>query len=128
MEPTLADPFELPGWLADREVVWEALDTVATNVHVHGVLRPSSDSETEQVLDLMAVDAAWPTPACDEANRRASHQAWHYGEVAVLDIDSRVALGVPVSAFTAEAVCDAVRRFTRAVGADPKRYAVQLRL
>jgi hypothetical protein len=61
-------------------------------------------------------------------SRHLAHESWHYGQVALLDVDGRVTLGVPCTAFSSDLVCEAVRRFSRAVGADPAHFLVQLRL
>ncbi len=52
----------------------------------------------EQPLDLLAVDAAYPTVVCTDAERHAAHQAWQFGEVILLDVDGRVAAAVPDAA------------------------------
>ncbi|MDP9442920.1 MAG: hypothetical protein M3P83_00640 [Actinomycetota bacterium] len=124
----LADPFELPEWLAEAEVVWESTDTVAAASTVSGRLTDVAGRHPAVRLDLLAVDAAWPRPVAAEPDRCAAHQAWHYGEVALLQVPGGVALGVPGAAFSADLVSEAVRRFARAVGAKPQDYAVRLRL
>ncbi|HEV8054946.1 MAG TPA: hypothetical protein VGP51_00490, partial [Nocardioidaceae bacterium] len=77
----LADPFDLPEWLGAVDVVWQATETVADADTVTGVLVDAERTERPLRLDLVAVDAAWPEPVCPETDRRAAHQAWHYGEV-----------------------------------------------
>lgn len=129
------DPFELPDWLAGVHVLWQATDERPVGQHdgsgtIHGELRAldSDDAPQPLTLDLLAVDVAWPKPVCDEQSRHRAHEAWHYGEVALLDRDGRPTLAVPSTEFTSDLVCDAVRRFSRAVGADPDHFLVQLRL
>ncbi|MGH3356690.1 MAG: hypothetical protein ACRDOJ_12395 [Nocardioidaceae bacterium] len=136
-QPSVApvDPFELPDWLSQAQVLWHASDDTVELATVHGQLRPLHETDGLDgtgakpiALDLLAVDAAWPAPVCDERSRRQAHQSWHYGEVVLLELDGRVTLGVPGTCFSADLVCEAVRRFTRAVGADSARFLVQLRL
>jgi hypothetical protein len=128
--PVEVDPFELPDWLGQEQVLWQATDerggreSAAT---IHGVLRPLQGEE-ELTLDLLGVDAAWPKPVCDEESRHLAHEAWHYGQVVLLDVEGRVTLGVPCTGFSTDLVCEAVRRFSKAVGAEPRRFLVQLRL
>jgi hypothetical protein len=124
----LADPFDLPEWLGAVDVVWQATETVADADTVTGVLVDAERTERPLRLDLVAVDAAWPEPVCPETDRRAAHQAWHYGEVALLEGSPALVLGVPGSALGADLVSEAVRRFARAVGAKTQNYSVQLRL
>ena len=127
-QSSLLDPFDLPEWLVVDDVVWEALEPVADQTVAKGALRPTDGSSGSLRLDLLAVDSAWPVPACSAGDRRAAHQAWHFGEVVVLRHDDVPALGVPTSRFSADLALEALRRFARAVGSDPKRYAARLRL
>ena len=127
-QPSLVDPFDLPEWLLSEEVVWEALEPVGGQVVAKGQLRAVGSSDAPLRLDLMAVDAAWPVPPCPSADRRAAHQAWHFGQVVVLDQDGAPALGVPATEFSADLALEALRRFAKAVGSDPWRYAVHLHL
>lgn len=128
--PVEVDPFELPDWLGREQVLWQATDerggreSAAT---IHGMLRPLQGGEG-LALDLLGVDVAWPKPVCDEQSRHLSHEAWHYGQVILLDVEGRVTLGVPCTRFSTDLVCEAVRRFSKAVGAEPSRFLVQLRL
>jgi hypothetical protein len=122
----VADPFDLPEWLADTEVVWRALQAVSGAHSIPGRLTgPHGESIG---ADLLAVDAAWPAPVCADQHRAAAHQAWHYGEVLLLRIDGSVTIAVPGSEFQADLACEALRRFVKAVGAQAERYAVQLHL
>lgn len=125
-EVDVADPFDLPEWLADGEVVWRALRAVTGAHSVPGRLTgPRGESVS---VDLLAVDAAWPAPVCADRHRAAAHQAWHYGEVLLLSVDGSVTIAVPGFEFQAELACEALRRFVKAVGAQAGRYAVQLQL
>lgn len=123
----LADPFELPDWLATDDIVWRAGSTVVGGSQVAGALTgPASDQRLD--LDLLAVDAAVPGPVCPEDHRTEAHHAWHRGESLLVEIDNRVTLAVPGHCLDADLVCEALRRFTRAVGAPASRYSVQIRL
>lgn len=129
MPPTEVDPFELPDWLAEEQVLWQATDEPRgrTTATVHGEVRPLRGGESLD-LDLLAADVAWPRPVCDEPSRRLAHESWHYGQVALLDRDGRTTLCVPCTEFSSDLVCEAVRRFSKAVGADSAHFLVQLRL
>ena len=127
-ELSLVDPFDLPQWLVSEEVVWKALEPVGGQVVAKGQLAAVGAGDAPLRLDLVAVDAAWPAPACSPAERRAAHQAWHFGQVVILSQDGTPALGVPTTQFSADLAVEALRRFAKAVGSDPWRYAVHLRL
>jgi hypothetical protein len=127
-QSALLDPFDLPEWLASSRVVWEALESVAGQTVAQGVLR-CIDGDAEPLrLDAVAVDAAWPTAPCSPTDRRAAHQAWHFGQVVLLDRASVPALGVPTASFSADLTLEALRRFAKAVGSDPWRFAAHLLL
>jgi hypothetical protein len=124
------DPFELPDWLAGEQVIWQATDEPRDPDQtgtMHGRVSPLGGGD-ELALDLLAVDVAWPKPVCEDGGRHLAHEAWHYGQVALFDRDGRTTLGVPCTAFSSDLVCEAVRRFSKAVGADPAHFLVQLRL
>lgn len=123
----VADPFDLPEWLAAGEVVWRAEDTVSGSIQVAGRLSGRLPEERLD-LDLLAVDAAVPGPVCPEVHRTEAHHAWHRGESLLLDADGRVTLAVPGYVFDTELACEALRRFTRAVGASATSYTAQIRL
>jgi hypothetical protein len=129
MPPAVVDPFELPDWLAEEQVLWQATDerVVDSAATVHGEVRPVRGGPA-LTLDLLAVDVAWPTAVCDEESRHLAHEAWHYGQVALLDLEGRTTLGVPATEFSSDLVCEAVRRFSKSVGADATHFLVQLRL
>ena len=122
------DPFDLPEWLVSEQVVWSSLESVVAKTVVKGQLRAVDADHAPYRLDLVAVDAAWPTAECSPQDRRAAHQAWHFGQVVVLHHDGVSALGVPTALFSADLALEALRRFARAVGSDPWRYAVHLLL
>lgn len=131
MPPAEVDPFELPDWLAEEQVLWQATDEPHSRqaaATVHGQVLPLRAGDDGLVLDLLAVDVAWPKPVCDEETRHLAHEAWHYGQVVLLDRDGRTTLGVPCTELSSDLVCEAVRRFSKAVGADSSHFLVQLRL
>jgi len=123
----VADPFDLPEWLATGDVVWRADDSVVGGGRVGGTLT-GQEPEQRLVLDLLAVDAAVPGPVCEEVHRTEAHHAWQRGESLLLDVDGRVTIAVPGYAFDADLATEALRRFTRAIGAKAGSYAVQIRL
>ena len=124
----LLDPFSLPEWLAFAQVVWEAQESVADKTVAKGRLRAVDADAEPMALDLVAVDSAWPAAECSPADRRAAHQAWHYGQVVLLDHAGVAALGVPTTSFSADAALEALRRFAKAVGSDPWRFSAHLLL
>ncbi|HET7327356.1 MAG TPA: hypothetical protein VFJ14_08725 [Nocardioidaceae bacterium] len=123
----VSDPFELPEWLAAVDVVWRADTTVVGGAHVAGTLAGSA-ADQRLGLDLLAVDAAVPAPVCPEHHRTDAHHAWHRGESLLVEVGARVTLAVPGHRFDVDMVCEALRRFTRAVGASASRYSAQIRL
>jgi hypothetical protein len=126
MTISIADAFDLPDWLGTENVVWHAESSLLTTAHVTGQLTAGAD-RTHQ-LDLLAVDAAYPRPVCPEPERAAAHQAWHYGEVILLDIDMRLAAAVPGTRFDANIMCETLRRVAKAVGAPPTNFTVAVSL
>jgi hypothetical protein len=127
-QSVLLDPFDLPEWLASSQVLWEALESVAGQTVAQGFLRCVDGEEEPVRLDAIAVDAAWPAALCSPTDRRAAHQAWHFGQVVLLDRAGVPALGVPTASFSADLTLEALRRFAKAVGSDPWRFAAQLLL
>ena len=119
------DPFDLPEWLSLGEVIWTATSSLHGAHRVEGRLAGSGE---ELVCDLLGADQAYPRPVLDEGWRRRAHQSWTHGEVLVCRYDSRLTLAVPGSDFTADRALEAVGRFAKAVGADPGRFLVALRL
>ncbi len=124
------DPFDLPEWLGELEVVWRADDGLRTGHLVRG--RLTAEGVDDQVCDLLAVDEAYPAPVVDDASRLRVHQAWRHGQVVVgalhVGPDTRMVLAVPGTRFEPDLALDALGRLARAVGAHPERYAVLLRL
>jgi hypothetical protein len=123
----MVDPFDLPDWLGTAEVRWTASSTVRGAPLVTGEL--SSDGGGEVLgCDLLAADVAYPEPLLDEAWRRQVHQAWVYGQVLLVGYGGRLTVAVPGTAYSADAVLESVARLARALGAEPGRYRVCLRL
>jgi hypothetical protein len=126
MAISIVDAFDLPDWLGTEYVVWHAESSLVEAAQVAGTLK-AGDGRSHQ-LDLLAVDAAYPRPVCPEAERTAAHQAWHYGEVILLRIDSRLAAAVPGTRFDANIMCETLRRVAKSVGAPPTSFTVAVTL
>lgn len=120
------DPFDLPEWLGTEPVTWQADSGVRDGHLVTGRLR--EDGGRELACDLLAVDDAHPLTVADDVTRRAAHLAWRHGQVHLVERDGRTTLAAPGATFTADGVLDAVERLARAVGADARRWTVQLLL
>ncbi len=120
------DPFDLPDWLGEREVVWRAGAGILEGPLVTGELTGPADQSLP--CDLLAVDEAYPAAVAGEDLRHAAHQAWRHGQVHLVSLGGRLTLAVPGTRFGARRILEAVRRLALAVGADPARYAVLLRL
>jgi len=120
------DPFDLPEWLGEGDVVWTSERGLRTGHLVTGQL--SGESQQETPCDLLAVDLAFPTPVVDDAVRTRAHQVWRHGQVLLVTRAERPTLAVPGSSFGSELVLDALTRLARAVGAQPDRFSVRLRL
>ncbi len=125
MDIVSVDPFDLPEWLGTEPVTWSAGGSLDETSHVRGEF---TCGEHSLALDLLAVDVAYPAPVCPEAVRRSAHQAWRYGEVALLDVDGRSAAGVPTSRLDVDLVCEALRRVAKAVGAPVGNFTVSIAL
>jgi hypothetical protein len=119
------DPFDLPDWLGTSEVTWRAGSSVRAAYLVTGELEGGDGAVA---CDLLAADQAYPRPVLAEERRRAVHQAWSLGQVAVLEYDGRLTLAVPGTAFTADLVLETLGRLAKAVGASPGRVVAALRL
>ena len=124
------DPFDLPDWLGESDVVWTPVSGVRTGHHVLGTLSAGGADRAEDPVpcDLLAVDEAYPAPVADDAARLRAHQAWRHGQILLVELDGRLTLAVPGTAFTADGVIDALSRLAKAVGAGPERYAAYLRI
>ncbi len=119
------DPFDLPDWLGEREVIWAADAGLRSGHHVRGTLR---GGDHELPCDLLAVDEAYPAPVMDDRVRLRAHQAWRHGQVQLATYDDRLTLLTPGREFSSAGVLDVLGRLAKAVGASPDRYAVLLRL
>ena len=127
LEPVVElDPFDLPEWLGEEEVTWTSERGLRTGHLVAGVLAGTPQHQTP--CDLLAVDEAFPAPVVDDAVRTRAHQVWQHGQVLVVRRARRPTLAIPGSSFTAERTLDALARLARAVGAEPERFSVRLRL
>ncbi len=125
--PTIEDidPFDLPDWLGEGDVVWIADAGVRASHLVAGRL---TGDAPDQPCDLLAVDEAYPVPVADDGTRLRAHQAWQHGQVHLILYDGRLALAVPGNRFTADLALDALDRLARAVGALPSNYAARLNI
>lgn len=119
------DPFDLPEWLGEADVTWEAAVGLLSGHLVDGRL---SDGEHEHPCDLFGIDEAYPAPVAPDAVRSQAHLAWHNGQVLLVERAGRLALAVPVRVFDADLALDALARLAKAVGARPERYAARLRV
>jgi hypothetical protein len=120
------DPFDLPEWLGECEVTWEADRGLASGHRVAGAL--SAPGQEPVPCDLLAVDDAYPAPVAADPVRARAHQVWRHGEVLVATDAGHLLLAVPGSRLDTDIVLEAVGRFGRAVGARPGTYAVRLRV
>lgn len=118
------DPFDLPEWLATGQVVWQSDAGLREGHHVTG----TATGEAGQTLRcaLLAVDEAYPTPVAGDEVRTRAHQAWHHGQVLLVERAGELTLTVPGQRFDAELVLEALARFAKAVGASPDHYAALL--
>jgi len=107
-------------------VTFAAGRALADTPRVEG--RLTTDAGDELLLDLLAVDAAYPEVVCPEEHRQSAHQAWQFGQVALLDIDGRVAAAVPGTRFDADLACEVIRRLAKSVGASTGNFTVLLAL
>jgi hypothetical protein len=119
------DPFDLPDWLGEGDVVWSTESGLRGGHLVRGTLGGDGG---EIACDLLAVDEAYPVPVADDATRLRAHQAWRHGQIQLASLDERLVLLVPGRAFTADLALDVLGRLAKAVGASPEHYAVHLRI
>lgn len=120
------DPFDLPDWLGDSDVVWQADAGVRSGHLVPG--RLTTGGHDDLACDLLAADEAYPEPVTDDATRLRVHLAWRHGQVLVCERDGRLTLAFPGSRLGPELALEAIGRLARSVGADPERFAVLLRI
>lgn len=124
-ELAFVDPFDLPDWLGEEPVTWEAAYGVREGHLVHGQL---SGSHGEYPCDLLAVDQAYPRPVADDESRARVHQAWRHDQVELIEHEGRLTLAVPGMSFTADDILDALSRLAKAVGASQQNVSAVLRL
>jgi hypothetical protein len=124
------DPFDLPEWLGDTDVTWTAGSPVTGAGRVTGELAGDLDGAGPASLacDLLAADVAYPQESLEPLRRRGAHQHWTHGQVLLVDVEGRLTLAVPGTAFTADLVLESLRRLAKAVGGTPSRFAATLRL
>jgi hypothetical protein len=121
------DPFDLPDWLGEGEVVWTPDHGLGREALVRGRLASTAPAE-ELACDLLAVDEAYPAPVADDATRTRAHQSWRHGQALLLTVEGRLTVAVPGRRLTADLVLTCLSRLARAVAADPERYAAVLRV
>ncbi len=63
----------------------------------------------------------------DDVRSRA-HQAWHHGQVLLVERERSLTLAVPGRRFDAELVMEALARLAKAVGGSPDDWVVLLRI
>lgn len=119
------DPFDLPGWVGESEVVWRAGSSVRGAHHVTGEL---SSEGRSYPCDLLAADLAYPKPVLDDRWRRSAHQQWVHGQVLLVAYDDRLTLAVPGTEFSADRVLETLGRLALAVGAKPTCFVAAMRL
>ena len=118
------EPFDLPEWLGEGEVVWTAATSLDGRNRVEGELR---GGEERLGCDVLAIDQAWPAPVLAEEWRRAAHGEWSRGEVLLVRFHDRLTLVVPGTSLAADTVLQVVGRLARSVGVPPSRFLVALR-
>lgn len=119
------DPFDLPEWLGEGDVVWSAGSGLRTGYLVVGELCGDGGA---LACDLMAVDEAYPVAVAEDRTRVSAHRAWRHGQVLLTARNGRLTLAAPGTRWDAGGVLDALGRLALAVGASAERYAVQLRI
>ena len=125
MSTATFDAFDLPEWLGTERVTWRAEEALSRESLIVGRL---SATDRDQPLDLLAADAAYPRTVCTARERHDAHQAWHFGEVLLLETGGRVAAAVPTVTFDANLACEAIRRVAKALGAPAANFTVTLTL
>lgn len=122
-----ADPFDLPSWVGESEVVWTAESGERCGHHITGHLG-SAGTDAKIACDLLAIDQAYPRQVASSDWRRRAHLAWHNGEVLLIEYAGRPTLACPGHEFTADLVLTALGRLAKAVGGRPERFTAALRL
>lgn len=119
------DAFDLPDWVGEEPVTWNAVSSFGSSAHVTGYLTGTGESLG---CDVLACDLAFPVPVLSEEWRHDAHQAWTHGQILLVDYDGRLTLVVPGSTVGAEPALEAVRRLAKSVGAPAERFTVAFRL
>lgn len=123
------DPFDLPEWLGEQDVVWRPDRGLRTGHLVPGQLfSPTDEHVVPLVCDLMAVDEAYPVPVTAPEARVRTHQMWKHGQVLLTMREERLTLAVPGTEFTADLALECLDRLALAVGASPDRFSALLRV
>jgi len=120
-----SEPFDLPDWLGEEDLVW-SLDGSLSAAQVCGTLRGAGEHRLG--LDIVCADVAYPAPVVPEPVRRQCHLTWHHGQIQTIRNGQRHGLAVPVSSLDADTVCEALRRFARAIAVDSERVRVLISL
>ncbi|MBA3265655.1 MAG: hypothetical protein H0T14_04680 [Nocardioidaceae bacterium] len=120
------DAFDLPDWLGTDAVTWTSTTKFDGSARISGQLKNAAGLSRQ--LDLLAVDAAYPSPVCPEPERRAAHQAWQFGEVLLFEVDGHLAAAAPGTRFDANLACEVVRRVAKSVGAPSNNFTVSIAL
>lgn len=121
----VADPFDLPEWLGEHDLTWTATSSIG-GPSAPGALCGADDRCLP--LAVLGADEAYPVPAVAETVRTQVHQAWRYGQVALLAAGSSYAVAVPAITVDVDLVCEALRRFAKAIAIDPDRIRVLVQL
>lgn len=125
-QPGDVDPFDLPEWLGSPDIMWESEAGLRTGYLVRGMLQNSAEDHLS--CALLAVDEAYPRPVVPDDVRTRAHQAWHHGQVLLVEHEEALTLAVPGRRFDADLVLEAMTRLAKAVGAPADDWSVLLRL
>jgi hypothetical protein len=129
-EATAVDPFDLPEWVGEEDVVWSSTVALGTPM-VAGELtatRAGGEAALRLGCDLLACDRAYPEPALPEQWRREAHSQWALAQVLLLEVDTRLTLVCPGVDVTTETAMESLRRLAKAVGVPSSRFTLTLRL
>ncbi len=126
----VTDPFDLPEWLGEHELTWRT-DSSLGEAQAPGTLCGTPEGTTDLCLSLavLGADTAFPLPVVSEPVRTQVHQAWTYGQVALLAGPGNArAIAVPATSIDVVLVCEALRRFAKAIGVEAHQISVHIRL
>ncbi len=127
VEPELVDPFDLPEWLGEGEVVWEPEEPIGSPF-VPGHLTARTSESATMACDMVACDRAYPEPALPERIRRESHVQWSREQVLMIRIDDRLTLVCPGIDVEVESALECLRRLAKAVAAPSSNFTAAIRL